>query len=363
MKRLLLYSLFLLCSFQNLIWAKETVKIGFCLPLSGNVAVLGEGMRNGALMALKEEQKKNLKYDYQLLFEDDQFEAKRVALVGQKLIKVNHVNFVISPFAYSAKILKPMIIKNNLIHFSFGWDGSMADGKNNFIHWPKPIIEAKVMFEKFSEQGIKSCAIIGLNDSDMYWALDGIKKEAAKHKIKISCLEIHNLGERDFRGMIAKISKENPDRIIIMSNPPELDLILQQVKDLGLIKKVTSIELPDFTERKDLFEGREYVSVINMSEKFEKAYREQFKTEPHLMTPYVYDVVKMLIAGCEAQSGKSAPSHQEIQTYLRNLKDFEGARGKLSVGEDGIIMSDIAWKRMENGKGKELKVYSAEQLK
>ncbi len=58
--------------------SKPVVKIGASLPLSGDMAETGKNLQAAMSLALKDEQAKgNLKYDYQLVFEDDQYDVKK----------------------------------------------------------------------------------------------------------------------------------------------------------------------------------------------------------------------------------------------------------------------------------------------
>ena len=57
---------------------KPVIKIGATLPLTGDLAYAGQNMKAAMELSLKDIQKKEkLKYDYQLVFEDDGYELKK----------------------------------------------------------------------------------------------------------------------------------------------------------------------------------------------------------------------------------------------------------------------------------------------
>ena len=57
--------------FTTFLGAKEVIKIGAILPLSGSLARSGEDLRDVLLMSADEQKQLDLKYDYKIIFEDD----------------------------------------------------------------------------------------------------------------------------------------------------------------------------------------------------------------------------------------------------------------------------------------------------
>ena len=56
---------------------KPVIKIGATLPLTGNLAVYGKALQKALDLALNDQNKDNLKYDYQIVIEDDQYDLKK----------------------------------------------------------------------------------------------------------------------------------------------------------------------------------------------------------------------------------------------------------------------------------------------
>ena len=59
---------------------KPVVTIGITLPLTGDVAMLGQANKKAILLS-ESQLPKNLKYDYKLVFEDDQFKPAMGILI------------------------------------------------------------------------------------------------------------------------------------------------------------------------------------------------------------------------------------------------------------------------------------------
>ena len=72
-----------------------TIKIGVTLPLTGDEATLGESNRNAIHLAASK-LPSSTKYNYQLIFEDDQFNPALGASAVNKLISIDGVSALIS---------------------------------------------------------------------------------------------------------------------------------------------------------------------------------------------------------------------------------------------------------------------------
>ena len=108
------------------------IKIGVIAPLSGNLAFLGEGYKNAFLLA--KEGLKNTRYNYELIFEDDQMEPAKTATALQKLISIDQVNAVVSFTSGPANVISPIAEQNKIIHFGIATDPNAAIGEYNFMH-------------------------------------------------------------------------------------------------------------------------------------------------------------------------------------------------------------------------------------
>ena len=85
---------------------KETFKIGAVLPLTGNVGFIGEGFRNAMLLA--KEQLGDTKYNYEIIFEDDQHDPKLTAGAANKFISIDKVDAIVSLGDSTAPAVSPL---------------------------------------------------------------------------------------------------------------------------------------------------------------------------------------------------------------------------------------------------------------
>src|ERR1700761_8514817 len=119
---LLLLSFFLLNSSYGAD-SRPIIKIGVSSFLTGDDAFMGESYQHA--LQLAQADRKNGKYQYQLIFEDCQASPTKAVLAVQKFINVDHVQAIISMCDAFGNVTKPIAAKAGLIHFCYGTTGSM----------------------------------------------------------------------------------------------------------------------------------------------------------------------------------------------------------------------------------------------
>lgn len=95
---------------------KPTIKIGVILPLTGNYANSGQSFKNATLLAQDELKKQNLKNDYTLIIDDDNFENRKTAALFHKQQSIDKVDAVISFASASGNVIAPLAEKSKIIY-------------------------------------------------------------------------------------------------------------------------------------------------------------------------------------------------------------------------------------------------------
>jgi len=326
------------------------IKIGASIPLSGDEAFIGEGIRNAMTLALEEES--TTKYHYELIFEDDKLDAASAATAANKLISANGVDAIISVSSGTGNVIAPIAQANKVIHFGIASDANIAKGEFNFIDWTPPSEEGKTWAKEAKKQGVKTIAIIEMQHSGVAAIVAEMKKYAAQEGLQIVSDESFAAGDKDFKTIIARSKTTNPDLYFLMAFSPELDILFKQMKDLGVTAPVSSIETFELTENPGQFEGYWYVNGADSSGAFIEKYQAKFGKGPQLGTPNAYDSVKLLIKGFENAGTDSTvkPSPESVSTQLLEIKDFQGALGSSSFDEEGIVHSPASVRMIKNGK-------------
>jgi ABC-type branched-subunit amino acid transport system substrate-binding protein len=81
-------------------------------------------------------------------------------------------------------------------------------------------------------------------------------------------------------------------------------------------------------------------------QEFVQSYRAMFRTDPDLMAAQSYDAMLMLLRGLKERP----QTREEAREKLRNLRDFRGATGRLSVLPTGDVEKPLFVLTVRRGK-------------
>jgi len=328
---------------------KETIKIGVIAPLSGNLTFVGEGYRDAFLLA--KENSKNTKYNYELIFEDDQMDPAKTATALQKLISIDKVNAVVSFASGPANVISPIAEQNKIIHFGIATDPSSAKGEYNFMHWTPPSEEAKTFVAELQKRGIKKLGIFVTNQQGVLATVAAITEQLKSTNIEIVTEQKFNMDERDFRTLIAKAKSSGAEIYLLETFPPQLELLIKQIKEAGISIPLTCIELVESSdEAMKLFEGYWYVNSADSTTEFNKKFEDKYGKTPPPAAANGYDIFNMLVAAYEKAGKYEQPTPEKVIGALNQIKNFDGALGKLNMGPDGIVFSPAVVRMIKDGK-------------
>ncbi len=331
---------------------KETFKIGASWPLTGNLAFMGEGLKNAILLA--KEQLKDPKYNYEIIFEDDQLNPTLTATTVNKLISIDKVDVVISQGSGPGHVTTPIATKHNVIHFGLALATDIAKGETNFIHWTSAAEHSRVMINEMKKRSIKKVGLFGMNNQDVLIHRDDFRERAKKTGISIVFDEIFPVGEKDMRALIAKAKesakKNPPDIYVVVAMSPEIELLTKQMREAGITTPLTTFSSFEATPEPGLFEGYWYVSPAEPTNKFIEDYKAKYGKYPSVCAGNAYDMFNLIVMAVESVKSNSKPTSEQIAKELRKIKNYPGALGNLSVGKDGIVISEAKLKMIKDGK-------------
>ncbi|MBW2969889.1 ABC transporter substrate-binding protein [Candidatus Woesearchaeota archaeon] len=335
---------------------KAVVKIGATLPLTGDLAFLGEASKDALELSLKEVS--GTKYKYELVFEDDKLDPKLAATAATKLISVDNVDAIVSISSGIGNVVSPIADQNKVIHFSSAAsDANVAKGPLNFIHWTPPDEEGKIWVKEAQSRGYKRIAIIAMQQQGAIAIKDSMKKYLPGTGMEVVSEQLYNIGDKDFKTLITKAQQSKPDVYFLMAFSPELDILHKQMKDLGVKEPISGIESFELSDDPSQFEGEWYINAADTSNEFIEKYTAAYGKNPQLGAANSYDILKLIVEGYE-KAGKDAsvkPSHEAVADAIMQITDFKGALGTVRVEEDGIVWSPASVRIIQDGKPATLK--------
>ncbi|HEY0908388.1 MAG TPA: ABC transporter substrate-binding protein [Candidatus Paceibacterota bacterium] len=327
----------------------SVIQIGLMAPLSGNVAFLGEGIRDAAIMAERElNARPESKYAYEVIVEDDAFDVKKTASAVQKLVSIDRVSALISLASAAGNVVNPVAERNHIVHFGIASDPNVANGDYNFVHWTPPAEEAKVFVSELKRRGYKKVAILGANIQGVAAVAEAVIQETNGTDVSVVNNQVFDFGTKDFRTMIVKAETTRPDIYLLLAFSPELEIMTGQIRDLGVKASVTSIESFEQSDRPQMYEGLWYVNAADSTNEFNEAYKSLYGRVPSLGAGNAYDIVHLIATAAEKVSGNPTPD--KIAEKLYEIRGERGALGELSVGPEGLVRSKAVVREIRDGK-------------
>lgn len=327
-----------------------TVKIGVITSLTGKFAENGNNAK--AALELAREDVGSDGLDFELIFEDYGYEAAKAALAANKLINVDKADALISWSSMAGNVTAPIAERNGIVNFAISNDKSIpAAGKHNFIHWT----QSEALTDKFMEQiagkDYKKIVLFAVYQASLQKDADVLEKLMKAQGIEVERVNFA-IDSKDFGLIIDEMKLKNFDAWFVSALPPSLDIFLKAFFQKKVDKPLLAIDSFTFAKDKNLLEGMEYVSVPDGNVSLLQRIKNKTGSENYFSAGYVYDAGKMLMETYNRlyrETGR-IPNSDEVSAALTEIKDYPGAVGKISVGEDRVVHSEAVVKKISGGK-------------
>ncbi len=335
---------------------QEPIKIGFDIPLTGDIPKVGEGSKFAAEM-LKEKIDKEggLKigdktYPVQFIYEDNESKAESATAAAIKLITQDNVLGVIGPQASKQAIPAGEICNSYKTPMISAWSTNPQTTKDRpyvfracFLDPFQGPVAADFVTEQFHA---KKAAVLYDIASDYPKGLAEYFK-AAFEKIhgpgSVVAFETFTTKDRDFSAQLTKIVKSGADVLFTPQYYDEVPLIVKQAHELGWKKPIMgsdswgSAELMKLCgdDCKGLFFSTHYAAAgaKGATKEFIDAYQKKYGYVPDDVAALTWDATRLMLKAIQNTGGLTGNVEKDrdaIRNQLSNIKDFDGITGKMS---------------------------------
>ncbi len=330
--------------------ARPVVKIGVNLPMTGDMAMAGKVQKASLELALRDVEKQNTKYKYELIVEDNVFQPKKTVSNLYKFKSVDKVQAVMSLWGTDGTVTSDWAEKNKILHMSCSESDVVGKGYYNFNHAPKLETYRYRMMKYFKDHNYKKIAFLYENALEVVEYLDKFIPMLKENGFDIVYQEAVDRGVIDVRTSIYKIKQAQPDVLYAHVLAPTLQAFAKQSHELGL--NVPLVNMNIFGFYPETFEGASYFTAsIGKS-----TFPERFKRETGLnmlpCTVNLFDGFKMIVDGFEkapVKDGNTLPTTEDVVETMLHNKDFDTALSSINIDEDGNIDSSVIVKTIVNG--------------
>lgn len=329
--------------------AKTVVRLGAVLPLSGSLSHLGTSYRDAMQLAL-EQKGGGTSLHYEILFEDDGSDLKKTATATQKLLDRDGVQGIVSMWSNQGKVVGPMAAKKRVPHFACAWDKSVSDADTTFNISSTPDAFMAAFVDELKRQKIATINVIELNDSGSISAHDELQRRLSATPIRMLSRERFDSGTRDFRSLLTKVRQHPADVLYINAGSPELELLAQQSRSIGIKSAFTTIGCFDFTTAPELFEGSWYMTMTWPDAAFIRDYEARFHRPIVYQIGNFYDAVGMFIQAAEASITEGHLGSEKLLSHLRSIHEYHGVLGTLTQDNQRAFQSPPTFVEIRHGK-------------
>ena len=322
------------------------IRIACNLPLTGDISIYGESVRNGYTLALEDYAEKfghnniKVKIDY----EDNRGEQRWTTSVLQHQ-QLSGFDVYVSGVTQQTLAIKPRVDKLGCPHFIWSfYPLVLSEGENLFRTW---LDHEPTLFKKYveSRKDVHRVACVYLNAASGQELFNKYFIPLINERYEIVYNEAFDIEQPDFKTIVAKIKKATPDMIFVNGFEGHIielakEFALSGLKQDGNI--VFTFDLLDAMRKLDDNILNGYVTVIpnciaspsNRLLKWSKRFEDTFGRSPNYTDIYAYDGFSML-----AEAILNRKANESLFDALHKTK-LSGLTGELSFNSAGKMNSN-----------------------
>ncbi|MCO4794684.1 MAG: ABC transporter substrate-binding protein [Bacteriovoracaceae bacterium] len=331
--------------------SNDEIVIGAVFPMTGPIATYGQESVNGIKMALDKINKDGkLTKKIKLIVEDNKGEPVDSSNAVRKLINIDNVHAIIGSVASSNTLAgAPIAQENKVPMMTPASTNEKVTQTGSFISRTcfTDAFQGVVMAKFAKETLSKSNAIIIVDNSSDY--SKGLAKVFSDNFTKmggkiLGAIDDYTYTQKDtdFRSLLRKVKRANPDVIFLPGYYTEVGLMLKQARQLGLNIPFLGGDGWDSPKLQELA-GPEAIKGNYISshfspddkdptvQKFVKEYETNFKQKPGAMAALGYDGMLVM---ADALSRAGELSRENIAKAIIATANFTGITGNITIDSD-----------------------------
>jgi branched-chain amino acid transport system substrate-binding protein len=336
---------------------QNMIKAGVITPLTGDMGIYGQDIRKGLELA-KEDIYKETGREIELIYEDSCL-PKETLTSTNKLINIDEINFITGGFcAIGVPVINTVTNPKkitNIIAASTA-DTAFNDGEYLFSTSLTAREEAYAQAEfVFKELNAETASIVYLNTDFGATYNNYFTKRFEELGGKIIDSEEVDIFSNDYKTTLTKIKANEPEALLVIHVGNQLAVLLKQIKELGidsnLLGNYESEDINILSSAGKAAEGYMFSTTqtkeqTKTQKDFEKRFEEKYSEKPDFLAKSAYDGLML-----QAKAYIDCDGEKEcIKEKLLEVKDYKGASGDFSIGEDGTAIKQVNFKIVKDGK-------------
>lgn len=352
--------LFFLCA--SLAFAgTDTIKIGFNIPLTGEIPKVGEESKFAGQMLMDEVNAKGgldvggKKYKLEFIYEDNESKAESAVAVALKLIERDQVLAMVGPNSSKQAIPAGQVANDNRTPMISPWSTNPDTTKDRpwvfraaFIDPFQGPIAVDFAIKTFKAN--KAAVLYALandyskNLAEIFQADFNKKKGAGA----VVAFESYGDKDQDFSAQLTKIIAAKPDCIFLPNNYNEVALIVKQAHDLGWKGPFMGADAWGNSELMPLCgddcKGHYFTThyaaagAKGATKEFIDKYNKRYGYLPADVAALTWDAINVVLAGIQNAgklTGNIRKDRQALRDGIAAIKEVKGITGNMKFDEQG----------------------------
>lgn len=343
----------------------KTVAIGYQAPLSGENGQYGVLFRNSATLAVEDFNKSGRLpgVTVQLKFEDSKGDAKEGVNIARKFSDDASILAAIGDFSSTVSMAAGQVYAQTKLP-QLSQTASHPDftkiSEYQFRNITTMAVEGPLAAKWALGNGVKKVAVVAIQNDWGQAVVSNFVDAVKANGGEVTDTELFNPGTRDFRAILTKIARSQPDAIYIGAFYEDGSAFLQQKLQLGLKQPVygtSSLYEQKLIDLAGPAANNLYLPTTFLVESpephvkaFVKEYESRYGSKPLMFAAQAFDATNIVLNAIAAAGGSNA-TRAKVRDALAATKDFPGVTGLTSFDPKTREPSKaLAKLQIQNGK-------------
>ena len=340
--------------------AEAPIKIGFPIPLTGEIPKVGEGSKYAAEMRKEENNAKGgLKvgdkmYPLEFIYEDNESKPESAVNVTLKLIERDKVMAIVGPQSSRQAVPAGAVANDEQVPMITPWSTNPDATKDRpwvfrgaFLDPFQAPVAVDFTTKKFNAK--KAAVLFEVSNDYSKGLADNFKEafEKTHGKGSVVAMESHGPKDQDFSAQLTKIIAAKPDFIFVPENYSFAALIVPQARDLGYKGPFMgsdawgSAELFNLCGKDcvDQFFSTHYTAegATGKTKEFIDKYKAKYGYVPDDVAALTWDSINIVLQAIQ-KAGKIDPDLKKERKIIRDnmagMANFDGITGSMKFDEN-----------------------------
>jgi branched-chain amino acid transport system substrate-binding protein len=341
---------------------EKEVRVAVAVPLTGDIATLGQGIRRATRLAVEEATAAGRFPDFKLTVVefDDRADPKEAVTVANRIVADPSVVAVVGHFNSGCSIPASAVYAQAHVPMVSPAASNPELTRQQLSEkwrWPRSIFRVNTTDDVQGAAGAnfvkdqlnidKNVCVIHDKTAYGQGIAEEFKKRFEEKGGQLTSFDGIQVGDKDFKALLTRVKSLNPQVLYFGGIFNEGGLIVRQAREVGLKAVFVASEAnydPEFLRIAGPAAEGAVVSflgkppeLLDSAKRFVEAYKHRYPTdELKAYDHYAYEITGMLMEALE----KVGPDRDKITAHLQGI-NYEGVLGTTSFDEKGDTLNKI----------------------